>query len=399
MSVVITVPIHINQGATPSPWVTTPDGVLWRQSAAGTAQINCIYPVLSIAWGNAGGTVTNPTSPFATGAFYGDTTADYVMTLTYPDGGAPPGFIVPPAPPSSGCVRRAWLTLGATSIDLHDETAGYFCTSLVIGYPEVRSVVSNRPDQHGIDDRTRYFGSRVVTAEVVTFSSSAPSIDDVADSFAPYMVPNVRPTLHWILDRPGTPERTLIVRASDYAWAIEGDDERRIHLGWIAADPVARATDVSTASAWSGASVGAGRAYNLTFARTYPVGTSSPTTGVIRPTGDVPVRPLYRVFGPITYPRLHFPGMRGDGTAYTFDINFVQSLTIGGSQWIDIDSANRTALLMGDPTQSVQSSIDWNTTTWGAIDPAPGYSYMQLTGSSTSDATQVTASWTEGFLS
>src|SRR5262245_10383719 len=400
MAVIVSVPVDtVANAGTTRPWVTSPDGlVMWRQSTNTAIQLNCITQPTQVAWGDPNSTVTNPASPFATGNWYPNTTASYVIVITYPDGGGPPGFIQPPGPIITDCVRRAWLTLGTTSIELHNPDAGWVCDTLNLGYPEVRAVVNNRPDQHGIDDRTRFYGARAVSADLVTTTGWGARIDDVADSFAPFMRPDVRPVLHFILDRGNNDERTLTVRAADYGWPILDDYERAIHLAWIAADPIARSTSTSTATAWSGASVGAGRAYNLTFDRTYPTGTSSPPTGIIRPTGDVPVQPLYRVFGPITGPKLHFPGMRADGTAYTFDINFVASLTIGASQWIDIDSANKTARLMGDPTQSVQTSIDWATTTWGSIDPAPGYSNMQLTGTSTSDNTQVTAFWTEGFL-
>lgn len=95
------------------------------------------------------------------------------------------------------CIRRAWLTLGALTMPLEDESRGYFCTKLDLGYPDVRDVVNNRPDQHGIDDRTQYFGARVVSADLV---ARGQPVDEVAAAFAPFMVPSVRPTLHYVLD-------------------------------------------------------------------------------------------------------------------------------------------------------------------------------------------------------
>ena len=134
------------------------------------------------------------------------------------------------------CIRRAWLTLGALTMPLEDKDAGYYCTELNLGYPEVRDVVNNRPDQHGVDDRTAYFGSRIVSANIT--AQQAP-VDAVAASFAPFMVPGVRPVLHYVLDRPGTPERAFTVRASGYSWPVTGSRRRDIQLQWVAADPVA----------------------------------------------------------------------------------------------------------------------------------------------------------------
>ncbi len=105
-----------------------------------------------------------------------------------------------------------------------------------LGYPEVRDVVSNRPDQNGIDDRTAYFGQRVVSANIT--AQQAP-VDAVAASFAPFMVPAVRPTLHYVLERPGNPERTMTVRASGYSWPISGSKTRDIQLQWVTSDAVA----------------------------------------------------------------------------------------------------------------------------------------------------------------
>jgi hypothetical protein len=45
------------------------------------------------------------------------------------------------------CVRSAWLVLGAKTVLLEDEAAGYFCESLDLGYPAPREVTENRPDQ------------------------------------------------------------------------------------------------------------------------------------------------------------------------------------------------------------------------------------------------------------
>ena len=86
-------------------------------------------------------------------------------------------------PPPASCARRAWLTLGARTLLLEDPSSGYFCTSLDLGYPTVRAVTNNRPDDDGIDD--------------------------VADNFAPFMVPSARPVLHYVLDRAGTARELL----------------------------------------------------------------------------------------------------------------------------------------------------------------------------------------------
>ena len=298
--------------------------------------------------------------------------------------------------PPAACVRQAWLTLGSLTVGL--EGPGWFCSSLDLGYPDVRDVVSNRPDQDGVDDRTLFMGARTVTAEIAVLRGAGARIDAVAAQFAPFMTPNVRPVLHYVLDRPGTPERTLTLRAAGYSWPIAGADERDIQLQWVASDPIARDTTQKSSTAWAGSSTTPGRLYPLTFNRIYPPGGSSPSTGQIVVTGDVPARPLLRIYGPITSPDVAINAVFGGYPQYV--IYMAAGYVIGAGQWVDIDTANKTAYVNSDPTQSAAPSISWSACAWPVLTPAPSPPSwaLQLSGSSTSGVTQVQAMWTEGYL-
>ena len=106
------------------------------------------------------------------------------------------------------CVRRAWLVLGASTLALEDTDAGYYCTELNLGYPDVREVVENRPAPlDGTVDRTALFGSRAVSANITGQSGHGMTADQIATLFAPWMLPAQRVQLHYVLDRPGQPER------------------------------------------------------------------------------------------------------------------------------------------------------------------------------------------------
>lgn len=301
--------------------------------------------------------------------------------------------------PPAACVRSAWLTLGSLSVGL--EGPGWFCSSLDLGYPDVRDVVNNRPDQDGVDDRTLFMGARTVTAEISVLRGAGARIDAVAAQFAPFMTPNVRPVLHYVLDRPGTPERTLTLRAAGYSWPIAGADERDLQLQWVAADPVARDTTQKSATAWAGSSTIPGRLYSWTPNRIYPTGGSSPTTGAIVVTGDVPVRPLLRIYGPITGPEVQISALLAGHPVYTqYLIYMAAGYVIGAGQWVDIDTANKTAYVNSDPTQSAATSITWTACLWPVLTPTPDPTSwaLQLSGGSTSGITQVQAFWTEGYL-
>lgn len=296
------------------------------------------------------------------------------------------------------CVLRAWLVLGTLTMPLEDEAGGWFMTELNLGYPEVRDVVTNRPDQDGVDDRTRYFGSRAISATVKAVRWAGATLDDVATRFAPFMVPSARPVLHYVLDRPGTPERVVTVRAAGYGFVIDNDQERDIHLQWIAADPVARDPNVQTVTTWAGASTGAGRRYNLTFPRVYPAGGGGPVAATATPAGDVPVWPTLRIYGPVTAPVVAFT--RG---ATTYGFAMLPSMTVSAGQYVEVDCAAKTAFLNGDRTRNVQTFIDWAAILatnggWPQLVPHQTTT-IQMSGSSTSGSTQTQVSWQDGYVS
>jgi len=292
------------------------------------------------------------------------------------------------------CVRQAWLTMGAATVQLHDEAAGYFVTSLDLGSPDVREVVNPRPDADGIDDRTRLLGGRVVSVDISAISDAGAQIDAVAASFAPFMVPRARPVLHYVLDRPGAPERTLIVRASAYAFKVDDDHQRDIQLQWIAADPVARDPTVKTATATAGGTVGGGRVYNLAFPRTYPAGGGSPSAAIIHSGGDVAVQPALRIYGPITGARVTIT----TPDATSFQVWFVSSFTIGAGAFVDVDTNAKTAYYNGDRTQNMLGRLDWPNVRWPVL-PVGVDNTMTLTGNATTGITQVVATWQDGYLS
>jgi len=296
------------------------------------------------------------------------------------------------------CAFRVWLVNGTDRIDLHDEAGGCFCEELNLGYPEVRDVVDNRADANGVDDRTQFFGARTVSASLKAVAAAGADIDAVAASFAPWMVPSLRPVLHYVLpDRPGTPERTITVRAAGYSWVVDNDAVRDIHLQWVAADPVIRSPSGASATAWAGASTGAGRRYNLTFNRTYPAGGGGPASATILSPGDVAVRPTLYIYGPVTAPAVQFSG--GNGA-----IAFLSTFTLNTGQFVIVDCGARTAVIGGGGGSgtNVLTQMDWPTMYanggWPLI-PAHTQVTMTMTGQSTSGNTQTIAYWWDGYLS
>jgi hypothetical protein len=265
---------------------------------------------------------------------------------------------------------------------------------LDLGYPEVREVMNNRPDLDGADDRTALFGARAVSANIRARPGGTMTPDEIGTLFAPFMLPGVRPELHYVLDRPGEPERMAAVRASGYTWPISGARAREIHLGWIAADPAMNDPAERSVIAYAGSSTGTGRNYPLTYNRLYPPGGNSPSTATISSPGDIPIRPLLRIYGPITAPRVALA--ISDGSA--LEVRFVAGFIINAGRWVDVDAANRTVYADSDPTAPVVDRVDWQASTWPVLPVAPASTSMNLYGDSTAGVTQVEAIWHDRYL-
>jgi hypothetical protein len=298
------------------------------------------------------------------------------------------------------CIRRAWLALpDGSTVLLEDTTAGYFCTSLDLGSPAVREVMDPVPDGDGADDRTSLMGPRTVTAALSAIAGAGARLDSVASLFGRFTQPSARPVLHYVLDRPGTPERTLTLRPVAYSWPITGPSELDMQLQFVAADPIMRDPVVQTSTGWAGSTTNPGRFYPLTFARTYPPGGMAPSTAVVRSAGDVRVWPLLRVYGPIANCAVNVDQYDGGANLLaTQAFRFLASFQVNAGHYVDVDTKAKTVRMDGDPAQSQYANVDWSTSVWPWVDPLPNYGQVRLTGSNAAAATQVQVIWQDGYL-
>lgn len=302
-----------------------------------------------------------------------------------------------PAAVGPSCVRRAWVTL-PDGRSMPFEGKGYGCTKLDLASPTIRDVTTNRPDNNGTFDWTRYLGSRLVSAEISALSTVARTrIDEVAAAFAPFMDPAQRPTLHYVLDRDDNPERTLVLRASAYSAPIAGPIRRDIQLQWIAPDPLALDPVAQTATSWANTGVG-GRTYPLQFDRAYVSGGGGAQSSRIVTAGDVWIRPTFRIYGPISSPNIAIqPDGSGSDTSKWLRIPFLSAFRIDAGSYVTVNSDTHEAYLNGDPTQNVLSNLDWYNLRWPVLYPGTGYT-MTISGTGVSGASQVQATWHDRYL-
>ena len=296
------------------------------------------------------------------------------------------------------CVRSAWLELpDGSTLPLEDEAAGYFCSSLDLSWPDMRAVTSSRPDQSGIDDDTRFLGGRVVSADISALVGAGAIIDAVASAFGAYMMPDNRPMLHYVLERPGNPERVIgPLRGNGYGWPIAGADQRDIQLQWVAADPYVYDTTDNTVTAWFGTPTQTGRTYNDPYYRAHgrDYGTkqeAGPTIAYMVNGGDVAAHPVLRIYGPVTAPVIYMGG--GAGL-----VVMSSDARIDAGDYVTVDASKHLAYRGENPDDSVISWVNFQNTVWPVLPPRSN-TYLYPTGQDYTHISQVSATWRDGFLS
>jgi hypothetical protein len=295
-------------------------------------------------------------------------------------------------------MRQAWLDLDGIILNLDNHTAGYAMIELDLGFPDIRDVVNNAPNQHGIDDQTAFFGGRPVTAKIAAWPGGTVALDDIVELFMPYLRPAARPILHYTTESSTPLERVITLRASNFASPMPSPGRRDMELAWVAPDPLIRDAIIQMAAAYVGSSTPGGRSYNLFFDRSYGLGGGAPSTAHARSKGDVAIAPLFRFYGPVVGPRIQVISSATRSQSHSGQIAFDLDFRVDTGHWVDIDCQAHTALLDSDQGQSVISELQFSVTQWPLLYPEPYDNAISAYGSDASGVSQVQTIWQDAFI-
>jgi hypothetical protein len=187
----------------------------------------------------------------------------------------------------------------------------------------------------------------------------------------------------------------VTVRAANYAWPISGSQVRDVQLNWVAADPTMYDPMTSTVEAKTGTegALFTARYYPLTFDRVYQTpGGAAPIQAVIESPGDIDLRPLFRIHGPVT--AAHVDLYPAAGSVLHLWLN--DPVRIDAGHYLEIDSLDHTAYY--DSGLSGLTDIDWANSTWPVLAVLPERTTMVLTGTSADATTRAQAIWHDGFV-
>jgi hypothetical protein len=256
-------------------------------------------------------------------------------------------LIVAEAVPSTSVPMR--LVDGDRVLHLDPEN-GYSRASLDIGFPTVRAVSQGRPDADGEDDTTQHHGAAAVTLELLLVPRPriGRTLTGLLDALRPFCHPAARPYLE--VERDGTQWR-IRLRAEQGSAPLTSPGHQKVQLGWRAPDGVMESLAEEMGTADAVPTDEGGFAFDLAFDLIFPASSAVGSVTVFN-RGSTAVRPLLRLYGPCTDPRVENQ-TTGERLVFT-------GLTIAAGDWLEIDCRDSTARLNGLASQSRLSRLDFN---------------------------------------
>lgn len=229
-----------------------------------------------------------------------------------------------------------------------------------LGHPDVRAAVQLRVQADGTIDRTAFVGDRAVTLNVMIFPSPTRTKQATVDALAPFLYPGRRVYLYFATEASGV-ERRLLCRADSFAAPLENVFYQRAQIGLRGIDGFTESAAQTLKTMTVGSETELGRAYDLTFDRTYP---ASAVIGsvIVNNAGTTYAYPLVRIYGPCTDPKLE---NKSDANRY---IKFT-GLTLAAGEYVELDFRERTAYAGGDPTANRYHLIDFVNSDWWRLVP------------------------------
>jgi hypothetical protein len=237
--------------------------------------------------------------------------------------------------------------------------------------PGVRAQSDAVPGGDGENDVTQFLGSAAATLTLRLWTSAATGLtpEDFLDEIMPLLSPARRPVLTVTNDQWAAP-RTLTLRFDSKTAPVDNPVSTDVAISWKV--PAGVWQDAAVVEYDVNAQVASATGLIMTVTTGLrmqpttgldipPVSTSGGDTMAVA-VGSASPPWTARLYGPCTGPKLANDTTGGD-------IVFTDSLVLAAGQYVLLDSAARTALLLSDPAQSQLGLLDFAHTSWWRLAP------------------------------
>lgn len=254
-------------------------------------------------------------------------------------------------------------TVTAT-LDLMAETDGYRVSSFDVAFPTVREIVAALPTRDGDYDMTRLYGPRAVTVTGTLVPSDTGSRQHAQEALEWWCQPRLRPRVVYALDADMDPV-WLGIRGAQFTAPASDPSNSKFSVSWVASDPVARVLTPSQITVNPGA------------------------TGTATNTGTYRAWPVLDLYGPCTNPAVTWVTPAAGAVVFT-------GLTVAAGHYVTVDTNLQTAVVDGDPNQSVYRYVDFANTRWAGLEP--GATTLGFTATTSSSPARAVVSWADATI-
>lgn len=288
-------------------------------------------------------------------------------------------------------VLAARLVDGDRVLDLHPSLA-WGLKLLDLGAPDVRDVVDDRSSADGTLDETAFHGARLVTLGGRVVDDGDRTAAEALDDLGYYAHPGRRPWLVYRLEGQST--RRVRLRADQRSSPLTADQRKRLdwQASWRAPSGLLQSDVLHVLSA-NPAEGEEGRSYDLTFDRSYPASLGLGTVEAVN-AGNADADPVVRIFGPCTGPRV-----ANDTTGLRLEFTAEGGLSVADGDYVEVDLAQRTARLNGDPAQSRLRYLEYADparSSWWTL--TPGDNLVRFYPLTSSAPAQAEISWRDAWI-
>lgn len=255
-------------------------------------------------------------------------------------------------------LTELYLTDGVRTMVL-DPSTGWHRTSVDIGFPAVRAVSGARPDADGEDDTTAHHGAAAVTLAARLVDAAGRTHRQMIDELRAFCHPTARP---WLVYTEAGEQRQVRLRADAQAAPLLTVTHRDVQVSWRAPDGVSESLAEEIGVAFAVPTDEGGFGFDLAFDLSFPASSAVGSTTVTN-RGNTDVRPVLRLYGPATDPRVENQ-TTGERLLFT-------GLTIAAGDWLEIDCREATIRLNGLVEQSRYSRLDFAASQFLRLIPGP----------------------------
>jgi len=245
-----------------------------------------------------------------------------------------------------------------------DADNGFSVRRVDLGFPSPRTVVDSRPLANGTDDRTQFFGERVVSLDLLARGERQQKIDQLS----PFLVPSARSYLYF---QVGAFERRILLRGRSRQAIYNVPGKQEMLVQWDAPDGTAETAQANEVIVPASVQAAPGFTFDISFDLTFPAASPAGRTNVFT-VGNAQCFPVIQLWGPCTFPRidnLQDRNVFGVPKQLAFDV------TLGAGQYLEVDLRERTVLLNGNPAESRYSTLDFTVSDWWTL--APGDNFVK----------------------